>query len=181
METATLKKGTEVNLTIESLAYGGKGVALIDNFVVFVKNAIPGQTVRALIYKKHKGFAEARPLEILTESADAVAPQCQYFAYCGGCTIQQLDYAKQVQQKAQQVIDVFQRQLGLSDFKLNEIVPADPIFHYRNKMEFSFSNRRWTLPDEPKDSNSDFALGLHIPGRFDKIRSEEHTSELQSP
>ncbi|MFC1581271.1 23S rRNA (uracil(1939)-C(5))-methyltransferase RlmD [Candidatus Neomarinimicrobiota bacterium] len=169
MENSLIKKGTEVNLTIESLAYGGKGVARIDNFVVFVKNAIPGQIIRALIYKKHKGFAEARPLEILTESANAVTPKCQHFAYCGGCTLQQFDYSKQVQQKARQVVDIFKRQLGLTDFKINEIVPADPIFHYRNKMEFTVSNRRWILPDESEDSSRDFALGLHIPGRFDKI------------
>jgi 23S rRNA (uracil1939-C5)-methyltransferase len=169
VEKSPVKRGAELELTIESLAYGGKGIARINNFVIFVKNAIPGQTVRALIYKKKSGFAEARPLEIIKESQDTVDPKCRHFAYCGGCTIQQLDYSKQVEQKAQQVVDIFQRQLKQTEFRLNNIVPADPIYTYRNKMEFSFSNRRWILPDEPADVKRDFALGLHIPGRFDKI------------
>ncbi len=167
--TVSVKKGSEVELTIESLAYGGRGIARINNFVIFVKNAIPGQRVRALIYKKKKGFAKARPLEILEESEFAVAAPCPHFQYCGGCTFQQLDYNQQLRQKEQQVVDIYRKQLGLKDFKVANIIPADPIYHYRNKMEFSFSRRRWVLPDEPEDSDRDFALGLHIPGRFDKI------------
>jgi 23S rRNA (uracil1939-C5)-methyltransferase len=167
--TVTVKKGNEVELIIESLAYGGKGVARINNFVIFVKNAIPGQRVRALIYKKKKGFAEARPLEILEESEFAVDAPCPHFQFCGGCTFQQLDYEQQLSQKEQQVVDTYRKQLNMKDFKVAGIIPADPIYHYRNKMEFSFSRRRWILPDEPEDSVRNFALGLHIPGRFDKI------------
>ncbi|MBU0528718.1 23S rRNA (uracil(1939)-C(5))-methyltransferase RlmD [bacterium] len=169
MEQSPIKKGTEVNLTIESLAYGGKGVAKVNNFVVFVKNAIPGQIVRALIYKKRSAFAEARPIEILKESANATAPRCKHFAHCGGCTFQQLDYAAQIEQKKQQVIDAFQRLAGLDAVKIDKVIPSNNIYNYRNKMEFTFSNRRWRLPTEPEDAPQSFALGLHIPGRFDKI------------
>lgn len=168
-EIITVKKGTELILTIESLAYGGNGIARVENFVIFVKNAIPGQTVRALIYKKRKGFAEARALEVLNESPYAVAPRCEHFPTCGGCKVQQLDYTEQVAQKRQQVVDIFRRQLGLDSFEIDVVVPADDVFHYRNKMEFTFSNRRWVLPGEPEDVDRSFALGMHIPGRFDKI------------
>ncbi len=164
-----IKKGETLELTIESLAYGGKGIAKVDDFVIFVKNAIPDQTVKALIYKKKSGFAEARPLEIIKESPDAVAPRCEHFAYCGGCTFQQLEYSKQVEQKKQQVIDAFHRLAGLKSATIDKVIPADKIYNYRNKMEFTFSNRRWTLPNEREDAPQALALGLHIPGRFDKI------------
>ena len=169
MEKPPIKKGTEVNLTIESLAFGGKGIAKVDDFVIFVKNAIPGQTVRAFIYRKKSGYAEARPLEILTESPNTTAPLCEHFQHCGGCTFQQLKYSEQVEQKQQQVIDAFQRLAGVENVKINKVIPSKNIYNYRNKMEFTFSNRRWVLPDEPKDVPQSFALGLHIPGRFDKI------------
>lgn len=169
MPEAPLKKGTEHEFTIESLAYGGRGVSKVDGFVVFVKNAIPGQKVRALVYKKRKGFAEARPLEIISESENAVEAPCEHFSHCGGCTIQNLDYEEQLRQKQAQVEGIFQHQAGLENLVVDEVVPADDTFHYRNKMEFSFSNRRWVLKDEPENSNTDFALGLHIPGRYDKI------------
>ncbi len=158
-----------MELTIESLAYGGKGIARIDDFVIFVKNALPGQTVRALVYRKKKGYAEARPLEILEESPFAVDPVCEHFPVCGGCTVQQLDYTQQVEQKRRQVEDIYQRLAGIPDVTVDEIIPAERIFHYRNKMEFTFSNRRWVLPEEPDEADRDFALGLHIPKRFDKI------------
>lgn len=169
MEKSPIKKGTEVTLTIESLAFGGKGVAKVDDFVIFVKNAIPGQTVKAFIYKKRSGYAEARPVEVIKESPNYTVPPCEHFKYCGGCTFQQLDYAKQVEQKKQQVIDALQRLAGLDNVKLDKVIPSNNIYNYRNKMEFTFSNRRWILPDEPKDAPQGFALGLHIPGRFDKI------------
>ena len=120
--TVSVKKGNEVELTIDSLAYGGKGVARVNNFVIFVKNAIPGQRVKALIYKKKKGFAEARPLEILEESEFAIDAPCPHFQYCGGCTFQQLNYDQQLRQKEQQVLDTFRKQLGLKDFTVAGII-----------------------------------------------------------
>lgn len=164
-----VKKGAEIILTIESLAFGGQGVARVDNFVIFVKNAIPGQTVRAFIYKKRKGFAEGRAVEILKNTSNWVKPVCEHFQVCGGCKVQQLAYDQQVAEKMQQVKDIFRRQARLNDFEVTKVIPAENIFHYRNKMEFTFSNRRWILKDEPQDSSNTFALGLHIPGRFDKI------------
>lgn len=164
-----IKKGEILELTIESLAFGGKGVAKVDDFVIFVKNAIPGQTVKAFIYKKRSGYAEARPVEVIKESPNYTVPLCEHFKYCGGCTFQQLNYDEQIEQKKQQVIDAFQRLAGLDTVKIDKVIPSNTIYNYRNKMEFTFSNRRWILPDEPKDAPQGFALGLHIPGRFDKI------------
>ncbi len=164
-----LKKGTELELKIESLAYGARGVARVDDFVIFVDGGIPGQTVNAFLYKKRKGFGEARVVEVLKQSSDYVVPRCEHFDFCGGCRAQHLEYAEQVNQKRQQVEDIFRRMAGIKDIKIDTVVPSDPYFHYRNKMEFTFSNRRWLLPDEPENVEKDFALGLHIPKRFDKI------------
>ena len=169
MTEISVKKGQEYELTIESLAYGGKGVARVDDFVIFVKNAIPGQKVRALLYRKRKGFGEARPLEILSESKHAVEPRCYHFPTCGGCKVQQLDYDEQVAQKKQQIENIFRRQAGIDNFEVDAVVPADQIFNYRNKMEFTFSNNRWVLPGELEGVERDFALGMHIPKRWDKI------------
>ena len=164
-----IKKGQEVELTIESLAYGGKGIARIKDFVIFVKNTIPGQKVRALVYRKRKGFGEAFPIEILSESSHLVDAPCPHFLICGGCKVQQLDYKEQIAQKKQQVENIFIRQAGIQGFKVDKVIPSTNIFHYRNKMEFTFSNNRWVLPEEPEDVERDFALGMHIPKRWDKI------------
>lgn len=168
-EISPVQKGTEPTLTIESLAYGGRGVARIDDFVIFVDGAVPGQTVKARIFRKKKGYAEARTLEVVKKSPTEIAPRCEHFPTCGGCKIQQLDYAEQVRQKEQQVTDTFRRLAELPDFSVDKVIPADDPYHYRNKMEFSFSNRRWVLPEEPENADRSFALGLHIPKRYDKI------------
>lgn len=169
MPETTIQKGQEIELTIDSLAYGGRGVSKVDGYVIFVKNSIPGQKVRALVYRKKKGFAEARPLEILEESAFKVDAPCEHFNFCGGCSVQQLDYEEQLNQKKQQVEDLFRRQAGIADFTVDKVIAADEHYNYRNKMEFSFSNRRWILPSEADDAENDFALGLHVPRRYDKI------------
>ncbi|MBT4148857.1 MAG: 23S rRNA (uracil(1939)-C(5))-methyltransferase RlmD [Candidatus Marinimicrobia bacterium] len=169
MTEIAVKKGQEYELEIESLAYGGKGISRINDFVIFVKNAIPGQKVRALVYRKRKGYAEARPLEIINESEHLVDAPCTHFLTCGGCKVQQLSYDEQIEQKKQQIENIFQRQAGINDFKLDAVVPSEQIFNYRNKMEFTFSNNRWVLPDEPEGVSRDFALGMHIPKRWDKI------------
>jgi len=164
-----IKKGKILELEIESLAYGGKGVAKVDDFVIFVKNAIPGQKVKALVYKKRSGYAEARSTEVITESPDFTKPVCEHFEYCGGCTFQQLEYDIQFDQKVQQVKDAYKRLAGIEEVKIDKLIKSEKIFNYRNKMEFTFSNRRWVLPEEDSDVKKDFALGLHIPGRYDKI------------
>lgn len=164
-----IRKGDEVELTIESLAYGGRGVARIKNLVIFVKNSLPGQRVLALIYRKKQGYAEARPLKVLEQTPHYTEPACDHFLYCGGCLLQNLDYDRQIEQKIAQVEDAFRRLGDITDVKINKIIPADQHYHYRNKMEFTFSNRRWITKNEEKNVDRDFALGLHIPGRYDKV------------
>ena len=167
--TASIKRGVDLELQIESLAYGGMGLARKDDFVIFVKGGIPGQKVNARIYKKKKGYAEARVQHIITESPNSVEAPCDHFGVCGGCKIQNLSYNEQLKEKSNQVEDAFRRLGGFQDFKLNHVVGADPIFNYRNKMEFTFSPNRWVLDTEPEDIDRSFAVGLHIPGRYDKI------------
>jgi len=169
LQEPSVRKGDEVIVTIESLAYGGMGIGRVGPFVVFVKQGLPGQTVKVFVYKKRKGFAEARIVEILTESPDATEPVCEHFPICGGCKHQHLSYEKQVEQKRNQVQDIFQRLGGYESVPIDTVIPADSIYEYRNKMEFTISNRRWVDQNEPEEAKKDFALGLHIPGRFDKI------------
>ncbi|MBT5077810.1 MAG: class I SAM-dependent RNA methyltransferase, partial [Candidatus Marinimicrobia bacterium] len=167
--TAIPKKGTDIELSIESLAFGGMGVSRIGDMIVFVKNAIPGQTVLARITKKRASFLEARTLEIIEESSLAVDVKCEHFKDCGGCTFQNLDYVEQLAAKEVQVKDTFRRIGGFKDVTVEPILGCEEIFHYRNKMEFTFSNRRWLTEGESEDASADFALGLHVPGRYDKI------------
>ena len=167
--SAIPKKGTDIELSIESLAFGGMGVAHLGEMVVFVKNAIPGQTVVARITKKRKAFLEARTLDVVTDSTLTVDVPCEHFKDCGGCTFQNLKYEEQLSAKEVQVQDVFQRLGGFRGIEVEQILGCEDIFSYRNKMEFTFSNRRWLTEDEPEDAQADFALGLHVPGRYDKI------------
>ena len=166
-EKVIIKRRAELELKIESLAYGGMGVAKKDDFVIFVKGAIPGQIVNARIYKKKKGYAEAQTLNIVSESPNAVEPKCNHFYICS--KIQNLSYKEQLKEKGNQVEDAFQRLGGFKEFKLKKVIEGDPTFYYRNKMEFTFSPHRWVLESEPEGVDKSFALGLHIPGRYDKI------------
>ena len=166
-EKVIIKRRAELELKIESLAYGGMGVAKKDDFVIFVKGAIPGQIVNARVYKKKKGYAEAQTLNIVSESPNAVEPKCNHFYICS--KIQNLSYKEQLKEKGNQVEDAFQRLGGFKEFKLKKVIEGDPTFNYRNKMEFTFSPHRWVLESEPEGVDKSFALGLHIPGRYDKI------------
>jgi len=167
--TAIPKKGTDIEISIESLAFGGMGVSRISDMIIFVKNAIPGQKVLARITKKRASFLEARMLKIIEESPLAVDVRCEHFKDCGGCTFQNLDYTEQLAAKEIQVKDTFQRIGGFKEVTIEPILGCEEIFHYRNKMEFTFSNRRWVTDDELEEASTDFALGLHVPGRYDKI------------
>ena len=163
-----IKRGTELDLVIESLAFGGQGVAHHDGKVVFVRFAIPGQTVRAKVMRVKSGYIEAVRQEVLVESPFAVKPECSHSRYCGGCTLQNLEYSQQLLAKEQQVQDVFERLGGLEIPELRPILGCADIWRYRNKMEFTFSTYPWRVDKNEKDELP-FGLGLHIPGRFDRI------------
>jgi len=170
MASTLPKKGEELILTIESLAYGGQGVARSDGFVIFVdKGVSPGQKVLARITKRRKGFAEARVMETLAPSPHAVVPECKYFGICGGCATQNLAYEEQLAQKEAQVSDLFTRMGGFGDVAVRPIIACDQQYHYRNKMEFTFSTHPWMENPEDIPQAPDRALGLHAPGRFDKV------------
>ena len=170
---SSVRKGQDVQLNIDSLAYGGQGVARVDDFVVFVNGAIPGQTVKARIAKKKKSYAEARVLEVVQESPFAVSPKCRHFGHCGGCRLQNLDYNEQIRAKGDQVREVIDRLGGLRDFQMLPTLPSEEIYYYRNKMEFSFSRNRWLTAEEIASKESlkreQLYLGFHAKGFFDKV------------
>jgi len=163
-----IKRGSELTLRIESLAFGGKGVARVDGFVLFVSEALPGELVRVRVLKKKNSYAEARCLEVLESSSLRVEPRCQYFGLCGGCRWQNLHYQAQLEYKRQEVIDSLERIGGFKGIAVEETLPSEDIYFYRNKMEFSFSDRRWLTGDEDQKPEN-FALGLHVPERYDKV------------
>ena len=171
-----IKKGQELELIITEMAVGGKGLTRIEGLVVFVDQTMPGDKVKARVYKKKRSYAEAGLLDIIEHSPFRVMPPCPYSGYCGGCKWQFADYAKQLAFKQQHVSDTFNHIAILKDVMVHETLPSPYVFEYRNKMEFSFSDKRWLLPSEMaldeseiQDLKKDFALGLHVPGTFHKV------------
>ena len=155
---APVRQGEELELRIDSLAYGGNGVGRIDGFVVFVRGALPGDRVRAKVTKVKRGFAEAAAAAVLEPSADRIEAPCRHFGTCGGCRFQDLAYEKQIEAKEQQVRDSLARIGRIGDAPVDPIVPAASQFHYRNKLEYSF-----TTTEEGLD------LGFHRAGRWDEV------------
>jgi 23S rRNA (uracil1939-C5)-methyltransferase len=167
-----LKKKTIVELKLESIAYGGKAVARLDGFTVFVERGLPGQKVKARIVRKKDNYAEARIIEVIKKSAYEIAPRCPYFGTCGGCLFQNLNYDNQLAQKQQQVNESLEHIGGFKDFEVRPTLPSPEIYYYRNKMEYSFSNLRWLTAEEIQSGeviDRDFALGLHVARYYDKI------------
>jgi len=130
----------------------------LDGFVVFVRRGLPGDTVKARVTKVQRRHAEAVATEIVTPGPVRVEAPCAHYPECGGCRFQDLAYETQVATKHQWVADSLQRIAGLTDAPLEPIVPAASQFHYRNKMEYSFTQRE----DGP-------TLGLHKAGRWDEV------------
>jgi 23S rRNA (uracil1939-C5)-methyltransferase len=167
-----LKKKTIVELKLESIAYGGKAVARLDGFTIFVERGLPGQKVKARIVRKKDNYAEARIIEVIENSPYEIAPRCPYFGTCGGCLFQNLDYDNQLAQKQQQVKESLEHIGGLKDVEVRPTLPSPDIYYYRNKMEYSFSNLRWLTAEEIQSGeviDRDFALGLHVASYYDKI------------
>ncbi len=152
------EKGSEVEVLVDSLAFGGRGVARLDDFVLFVDRALPGDRVRARVTKVKRSYGEATTVETLVPGPDRVKAPCPHFGACGGCKWQDLDYAAQQVWKAQQIADVLKRIGHQSDFVQDPIVPAIRTYGYRNKLEFSFG-----------ETEEGPALGFHRAGRWDEI------------
>ena len=167
---APVRRGDEVDVGIDSLAYGGNGVARLDGFVVFVRGGLPGDRVRARITKVKRGFAEGFALEVTEPSAKRVPPECRHFGICGGCRFQDLAYEAQVAEKERQVRDALVRLGRISDPPLEPILPARSRYRYRNKLEYSFAV-----------SEDGVELGFHRAGRWDEVVGIEEcllTTEL---
>ena len=148
-------RGAELELSIESLAHGGSGVARHDGYVVFVRGGIPGDRLRAEVTKPKPGYAEARLVELLEPAPDRIEPRAPH----PGAPWQVLPYERQLAEKESQVIDALERLGGFEQPPVEPIVPAVEQWRYRNKLEYSFG----------ADESESLVLGFHHPGRFDRI------------
>ena len=149
------QRGDELELTIDTLAFGGAGVARTEGYVVFVQGAVPGDRVRAVIGKRKRAYAEARVTEILAPSPDRIAPVADH----PGAPWQVLPYERQLEVKQRQVFDALRRIGKLDGFALEPIVPALSPWRYRNKLEYSFG----------VGPSGELVCGFHAPGRWDEI------------
>jgi 23S rRNA (uracil1939-C5)-methyltransferase len=153
------RRGELVELEIDSLAFGGRGVARAGGFVVFVAGALPGDRVRVEVTKGKKRFAEARTVEVLRAAADRLPDRCVHGGEpCPGAPWQGLPYERQLAHKQEQVEEALARIGGLAGFETEEIVPALEQWRYRNKLEYSFG-----------ESDGEPTLGFHARGRWDLI------------
>ena len=166
-----VKKGQIIEMEITDMATGGRGIARVEGLVVFVDYTVPGDNVTARIVKKKRSHAEARVDTLLSPSSVRTEAPCPYFGFCGGCKWQFVDYEMQLAYKKQFVKDAFDHIALIPDIPIQNTLPSANVFGYRNKMEFSCSDRRWLLPSEMgrEDLRTDFALGLHVPGTFHKV------------
>ncbi|HJR94509.1 MAG TPA: 23S rRNA (uracil(1939)-C(5))-methyltransferase RlmD [Gaiellaceae bacterium] len=155
---APVRKGEELELRVDSLAYGGNGVTRHDGFVVFVRGGVPGDDVRARVTKVKRGFAEGVVTDLVRPSSARVDAPCPHFGVCGGCRFQDLAYEVQVTEKERQVRDALVRIGRFDDPPLEPIVPTVSQYGYRNKLEYSF-----TRTPEGVD------LGFHRAGRWDEV------------
>ena len=152
-------RGEQLEVEIDSLAFGGRGLARADGLVVFVSGALPGDRVRVEITKAKKRFAEARTVELLSPGAERIADRCTHESEpCPGAPWQGLAYERQLTEKSAQVEEALRRIGGLDGYELEQIEPAAEQWRYRNKLEYSFGER-----------DGDPILGFHARGRWDLI------------
>lgn len=172
------------NVKIEAVAAEGKSLAHVDGTVVFVEFAVPGDIVNVKVTKKKKNYMEGFILEIVKPSDDRLQPFCEHFGICGGCRWQPLPYDMQLKDKQQQVWDQLVRIGHLEIPDISPILPSDKTKYYRNKLEFTFSNKRWIYNNEDPDSLTDeerLGLGFHVGKFFDKVLDIKHCSLQPEP
>ena len=176
-----MRKKKKESIMIEQLHIleaGSEGVCIgkYEERVVFVPYVVPGDVVDVQVFKRKKSYYEGKAIALHTASPDRITPKCEHFGLCGGCKWQNMQYETQLFYKRKQVIDNFQR-IGKFPFpEVKPILASDDIFAYRNKVEYTFSNKRWLEKEEMDKSDvlNTNGLGFHLPGMFDKILDVHH-------
>ena len=159
-------------VTITDVAAEGKAIAKVDDMVIFTQYAVPGDVVDLQIFKKKKNYMEGRVIKFHSYSEKRSEAVCEHYGTCGGCKWQILPYDEQIRYKQKQVVDNLTR---LGHIELPEITPilgSEKTYFYRNKLEYTFSNRKWlTMEDMQKEHRPEElnGVGFHIPGMFDKV------------
>ena len=159
-------------VTITDVAAEGKAIAKVDDMVIFTQYAVPGDVVDLQIFKKKKNYMEGRVIKFHSYSEKRCNAQCEHYGTCGGCKWQILPYDEQIRYKQKQVVDNLTR---LGHIELPEVTPilgSEKTYFYRNKLEYTFSNRKWlTMEDMQKEHRPEElnGVGFHIPGMFDKV------------
>jgi 23S rRNA (uracil1939-C5)-methyltransferase len=149
----------------------GKAVARVDNRVIFIPFGVPGDIVDVQVVSKRKSFFEGKIVNFHQYSSFRTEPACEHFGLCGGCRWQNMDYEKQLFFKEKQVKDHFERIGKFSYPEIRPILGSDDVFFYRNKLEYTFSNRKWFTGQRPESGlnlNTN-GVGFHLPGMFDRI------------
>lgn len=166
------KKFTLENVDVTGYAAEGKAIAKQDGKVIFIEGAVPGDVADVFITKNKKDWAEGKATMIVKESPDRVTPFCIHFGVCGGCKWQMLPYEKQLEYKGREVKDVMMR-IGRVHAPVLPVMGSQKSIHYRNKLEFTFSNRKYVSAEELKSLGENEwpggALGYHVPRLYDKI------------
>jgi 23S rRNA (uracil1939-C5)-methyltransferase len=167
------KKFTLENVLVTGYAAEGKSIARVDGKVIFIEGAVPGDVVDVFVTRSKKDWAEGKASKIKELSNERVQPFCIHFGICGGCKWQMLPYEKQLEYKEQEVRDVMQRIGRLTGVPVLPIKGSEDSIHYRNKLEFTFSNKKYLPAAELKELGEDEwpggALGYHVPRLYDKI------------
>lgn len=157
---------------ITDMAADGLALARVEDKVYFIEGAVPGDVVNARVLRDKKRYAMAQMTELITPSPQRIAAVCEHFDYCGGCKWQNLSYATQLEYKGKQVFDALNR-LGKQNLTEQvRVYGSAQQYHFRNKLEFTFSPNRWLTPDELADESilkPQAGVGFHLPGRFDKV------------
>ena len=171
------RKNRRKNISLENIevintASKGKSIARHDGRVIFINGAIPGDICNITVFKKRRKYWEARVDKIIKKSKYRIEPKCSHFGTCGGCKWQNMQYDAQLNFKQNEVLNNLSKIGGVTIDKYNKILGSKKTYNYRNKMEFTFSNKRW-LTQEEILSNENIAdknaLGFHVPGMFDKV------------
>ena len=172
------------NIEIIDISSEGLGVAKINEWVVFVEKAVPGDICNFTVYKKKKSFGFAKITQLVTPSPHRVEAPCQHFGTCGGCKWQNFNYTAQLQFKQNQVINAFQRLAKVAVEQTFDIVGCKETYYYRNKLDFGFSNKKWLTAEEIKNEDTigdRNGCGFHVSGAFDKVLDVEHCHLQASP